>query len=96
VKTQRIDALNRLLDQVVDAFTPTVAKRIIQLRAGRAIQRRLDDLADPHHEGELSAKELEEYESLVDAITLIGLIQAKTRIATRTRTTHFGKSRRIE
>lgn len=71
--------LDRLLDPVRDALTPEVARAIAGLRADAATQARLDDLAERHHEGRLSPEDLGEYQSLVNGINLISVLQAKAR-----------------
>ena len=62
-----------------DVLTPEVARAISDLRADAATQERLDDLAERHHEGQLSPAELSEYQALVNGIKLISVLQAKAR-----------------
>ena len=71
--------LDRLLDPLRDVLTPSVARAIAALRADAATQASLDDLAERHHEGQLSPEELGEYQSLVNGINLISVLQAKAR-----------------
>lgn len=71
--------LDRLLNPVRDVLTPEVAQAIVNLRADAATQNRLDDLAERHHEGQLTPDELTEYQSLVSGINLISVLQAKAR-----------------
>lgn len=73
------DVLDRPLDPVRDVLTPEVAQAIVDPRAGGTTQARLDDLAERHHEGGLSAEELAEYQTLVSGIDLISVLQAKAR-----------------
>lgn len=77
--TQNRNVLDRLLNPVRDVLTPEVAQAIADLRADEATQARLDDLAERHHEGQLSAEELAEYQTLVSGINLISVLQAKAR-----------------
>jgi hypothetical protein len=77
--TQNLNVLDRLLNPVRDVLTPEVAQAIADLRADEATQSRLDDLAERHHEGQLSAEELAEYQALVSGINLISVLQAKAR-----------------
>lgn len=72
-------ALDRLLDPVRDVLTPEVAQAIADLRADPATRERLDDLAERHHEGQLSEDELAEYQALVSGVNLISVLQAKAR-----------------
>lgn len=54
-------------------------KQIAELRADQATQARIDELAEKWNEGELTEAERREYGAYVDAIDLIGLLQAKAR-----------------
>lgn len=71
--------LDRLLNPVRDVLTPEVAQAIADLRADTPTQERLDDLAERHHEGQLTPDELTEYQALVSGINLISVLQAKAR-----------------
>jgi hypothetical protein len=77
--TQNRHVLDRLLNPVRDVLTPEVAQAISDLRADAATQERLDDLAERHHQGQLSTEELTEYQALVNGINLISVLQAKAR-----------------
>jgi hypothetical protein len=59
--------------------TPDLAQRIVNLRADEATQAKLDDLADKCSEGRLTPEERQEYESYVQAIDVISILQAKSR-----------------
>jgi hypothetical protein len=83
--TQARNVLDRLLNPVRDVLTPEVARAIADLRADEATQSRLDDLAERHHEGRLSAEEIAEYQALVSGINLISVLQAKARSVLKTR-----------
>lgn len=71
--------LDRMLEPVARCFSPVVAKRIAELRAEPAVQARIDELAAKCNEGALTQAEQREYEAYVEAIDLIGLLQAKAR-----------------
>lgn len=73
--------LDRLLEPLTDLFTPEVAQRIANLRADPATQDRLDQLAAKANEGTLTPEETDEYRVYVDAIDMIGILQAKARAA---------------
>ncbi|MFO0891404.1 MAG: hypothetical protein U0790_19950 [Isosphaeraceae bacterium] len=77
--THDSNVLDRLLNPVRDVLTPDVAQAIADLRADEATQAHLDDLAERHHEGTLSAEEFAEYQALVGGINLISVLQAKAR-----------------
>lgn len=61
---QNRKVLDRLLNPVRDVLTPEVAQAIADLRADETTQARIDDLAERHHEGRLSAEELSEYQRM--------------------------------
>lgn len=77
--------LDRLLNPVRDVLTPEVAQAIADLRADATTQERLDDLAERHHEGQLTPDELTEYQSLVSGVNLISVLQAKARSVLKAR-----------
>ena len=79
------NVLDRLLNPVRDVLTPEVAQAIADLRADATTQGRLDDLAERHHEGQLTPEELTEYQSLVSGINLISVLQAKARSVLKAR-----------
>src|SRR5689334_3337389 len=76
-------ANHRIYDQVLDpigqCLTPEVAARIAALRASDRFQRRLDELAEKNAAGALTAKENAEYDSYVEALDVIAILQAKAR-----------------
>lgn len=76
---QHSSVLDRVLDPLAGCFTPDVARKIADLRADEATQGRLDELAAKSAAGLLSPGEREEYEAYVEAIDVIGLLQAKAR-----------------
>ena len=71
--------LDKMLEPVARCFTPAVARQIAELRADQATQARIDELAVKCNEGELTDAEKREYAAYVDAIDLIGILQAKAR-----------------
>jgi hypothetical protein len=73
--------LDRLLDPVGRALGPDAARRLLGLRPDSEVQRRIDDLAERANEGQLSEEERSEYEALIAAATVVGLLQAKARAA---------------
>lgn len=75
--------LGRLLEPLTECFTPEVASRIANLRADPQTQQRLDELAAKANEGDLSDEENDEYRAHVEAVDLIGILQAKVRVAIR-------------
>lgn len=71
--------LDRFLNPIRDVLTPEVAQAIADMRADEATQERIEDLAHRHHEGQLTADELAEYEALVNGANVIAVLQAKAR-----------------
>ena len=71
--------LDRFLNPVRDLLTPDVARGIADLRADPVTQKRIEDLADRNHEGQLSPDELAEYEALVNGANVMAVLQAKAR-----------------
>jgi hypothetical protein len=68
-----------MLDPLARCFTPEVARRIADLRADTNTQHRLDELADKSARGSLTPDEKMEYHAYVEALDLIGVLQAKAR-----------------
>lgn len=75
--------LDRLLEPLTECFTPEVASRVASLRADPETQQRLDELAAKANEGDLTDDESDEYRDYVEAIDVIGILQAKARVAIR-------------
>src|ERR1041384_6244179 len=71
--------LDRLLDPVARCLTPESARELVALRADPLLQERLDSLADQCTQGELSPEERQKYETSVQAIHFIAILQAKAR-----------------
>ena len=71
--------LDKMLEPVTRCFTPAVAKRIAELRADPVTQARIDELAAKCNEGALTEAEQREYGAYIEAIDLIGILQAKAR-----------------
>ncbi len=71
--------LERLLDPLRDCFTKEVAERIVALRTDAATQAKLDHYAEQNKEGRLTTKERAEYESCIQALDVIAILQAKAR-----------------
>lgn len=71
--------LDKMLEPVTRCLTPAVAKRITELRADPVTQARIDELAAKCNESALTEAEQREYEAHIEAIDLIGILQAKAR-----------------
>ena len=71
--------LDNMLEPLTQCFTPAVAKQLVEVRADAATQARIEELASKCNEGALNESEQREYEAYVEAIDLIGILQAKAR-----------------
>ena len=80
-RTSYTGALDRLLDPLDRILTPEVARQIADLRADAVTQKRIDELADKCNQGQLTPTEEAEYDDYVEAIDIIGILQAKARSA---------------
>lgn len=74
-----IPVLDRLLDPLTRCLTPEVAERIANLRLDPQLQAELDELAAKANAGELTPEERTLYEEYVEAIDVVGILQAKAR-----------------
>jgi hypothetical protein len=75
--------LERLLDPIGRVLTLEVAQQLVGLQADPAVQARLEALADKCTAGQLSTDERVEYETSVQALEFIAVLQAKARRALR-------------
>ncbi len=71
--------LDRLVEPVVQTFTPEVAQALIRLRADPELQARIDELAEKCNEGQLTAEERAEYETSIRFANYLAILQAKAR-----------------
>ncbi len=71
--------LDRFLDPVTDAFTPEMARTIVDLRADAEIEARIEILRQKANEGTLTPDEDAEYKEFVEAVDIISIIQSKAR-----------------
>jgi hypothetical protein len=76
-----VSVLDRLLDPLARSLTPDGARAIVNFRADAETQSRIDELAVKSNEGKLSAEEREEYESFVETIDVVAVLQDKARQA---------------
>ena len=72
--------LDEILEPVTNAFSRDVAQALVNLRAGETAQARIADLAGKCNEGLLTPAEQAEYESYVQAVDMISVLQAKARV----------------
>ena len=84
MKTLDGPILNRLLDPIGRLLSPEVARKIVDYRFDAKAQTRIDKLARKCNEGELTDLERSEYETYVQAIDFIAILQAKARTLLKT------------
>ncbi len=72
--------LDEILDPVTRALSRDVAEALVNLKASPVAQARISELAEKCNEGLLTPAEREEYESYVNAVDLISVLQAKARL----------------
>ena len=71
--------LDLFLDPITDAFTPELARRLVDLRADDELQSEIDVLRQKANAGTLSPDEEAAYKDFVDAVDLISIVQSKAR-----------------
>lgn len=71
--------IDRLVEPVVRALTPEVARALVKLRADPELQARMDELAEKCNEGQLTPAERDEYETSIRFGNFVAIIQAKAR-----------------
>jgi hypothetical protein len=74
-------SLAKILDPVAQCFTPEVAKRVAELRADPAVQARIEELAEKCNEGTITPEEMAEYDSYMQAMDVVAVLQKKARTA---------------
>ena len=72
--------LDEMLEPVTRAFSPEVAEALVNVKASPAAQQRISELAEKCNEDLLTPAERAEYESYVNAVDLISVLQAKARV----------------
>ncbi len=85
--------LDRLVDPLVRTLTPEVARSLIKLRADAKLQARMDELARKCNQGNLTAEELDEYDTGVRFGNYLAIIQAKARRLLKESTANAGAGR---
>lgn len=71
--------LDRFLDPITEAFTPELARRLVDLRADDELQAEIDVLREKAKAGTLSPDEEIAYSDFVEAVDLISIVQSKAR-----------------
>lgn len=73
--------LDRMLSPSADSMPAEVARWFVGLHADGDLQARVDELADRNTDGIITESELEEYDEYLRACEVIGVLQAKARLA---------------
>lgn len=71
--------LDRYLEPVTQAFSPTVAQSIVELEPSADVTARVEELGRKNNDGSITDEEKAEYKSLADVGTMISLLKAKAR-----------------
>jgi hypothetical protein len=74
-----VHLLDEIFGSLSACLSPEVARRIIELRAGKPLQDRIDELAEKCNQGELSDEERSEYELYVVAGSMMSILQARAK-----------------
>jgi hypothetical protein len=65
---------------VAKCLTPTVARRLADLRVDADVQRRLDELGEKANFGTLTDPEREEHAELLDALEVMAILKAHAQL----------------
>jgi hypothetical protein len=71
--------LDRLLDPIAEAFTPDLARKIVDIRADAELEKQIESLRRKANEGTLTPEEDADYKEFVEAVDLVSIIQTKAR-----------------
>ena len=71
--------LDQLVAPLSECLTPESARRLLALKPDPELQRRVDDMATRHTEGQLSPEEEAEYGCYVSFATFIAILKSKAR-----------------
>ena len=71
--------LERMVDPIGRVLTPEAAKEIVNLRADKETQQRIDQLADKCNEGTLTSEERAEYQEFISMFNILTVLQARAR-----------------
>jgi hypothetical protein len=74
-----VSYLDRFLEPVAEAFTPELARHLVELRADDVLQAEVDELRLKANQGTLSPEEEAAYKDFVEAVDVLSIIQSKAR-----------------
>ena len=81
MSTSVASILDVVLAMWARGLTPDSAEAVLRFQLDAETQRRVDELADGASGGTLTEVELQEYDELIEAIDLLGVLKAKARDA---------------
>lgn len=73
------DVIDRMLDPVAQAFNTDAARRLADLRFDPELQRHIERLADLASEGQLTAEQRAEYDSVRNIGDVVSVLRIKAR-----------------
>lgn len=76
--------LDELIEPLGRCLTPEVARKIAQLRASPQLDALVQELGQKCNEGQLTAQERADYETIARFIRFISVLQSKARALLRT------------
>ena len=74
-----VSYLDRFLQPVTEAFTPELARALVDLRADSELEAEVEVLRQKANMGTLSPDEEVAYKDFVEAVDVISIIQSKAR-----------------
>ncbi|MBM4092497.1 MAG: hypothetical protein FJ276_24200 [Planctomycetes bacterium] len=74
-----VSYLDRFLQPVTEAFTPELARALVDLRADSELEAEIEVLRQKANMGTLSPDEEVAYKDFVEAVDVISIIQSKAR-----------------
>jgi hypothetical protein len=74
-----VSYLDRFLEPVIEAFTPALARQLVDFRIDPNLRAHIDVLRCKANEGTLTPEEDAEYKDFVEAVDLMSILQSKAR-----------------
>jgi len=73
------EILDRVLNPFTECLTAEAAQKIVDFRADRITQNRIDELAAKSSSGQLSVEERSEYQEYIHTFDLVAIVKSKAR-----------------
>ena len=71
--------IDRILEPLAEAFTPTLAQKLVELRADEEFTNQIEYLRRGANEGTLTPEEAADYKGMVHALDVVSVLQLKAR-----------------